>query len=90
VTEGVFLVGGNVERAYLVEMYDPKSGEPPHQLILISAKAESPKGFPEIAPETGAVIKQVARENEFFDMMDLSRSKGIGDNIAKSVEPFYP
>lgn len=85
-----FLSAGQVERAYLVEFYDPRSGEPPHNLIGIVMKTGAAKRFPELAPEIGAVIKQATKEGEFFDMMDLSTAGQIGDYITKSTKPFYP
>jgi hypothetical protein len=86
----LFSSTGQVERAYLVEMYDPKSGEPPHSLIVIAMKTGSTKKFSDIVPEVGAVIKQAAKKGEPIDIMDLSTADTIGDHIAKSTAPFYP
>jgi hypothetical protein len=70
-------------------MFDPKSGEPPHNLIGVFMRPSATKAFPDFAPEIGAVVNQISTNGEFVDIVDLSGVDWAG-RIAKTTEPFYP
>jgi hypothetical protein len=85
----LFSSGGCVERAYLVLLFDPESGEPPHNLIGILMKAGSTKAFDDFHQEMGAVIKQDPGFGEIVDILDMSTGSDLATAVA-NYKPFYP
>jgi hypothetical protein len=85
----LFSSGDCVERAYLVLLFDPVSGEPPHNLIGVLMKAGSTKAFDDLHKEMGAVIKQEAGFGEIVDILDMSTGGELATAVA-SYRPFYP
>jgi hypothetical protein len=80
----------HVERAYLIHIWDPQRDEPPHNMIGIFLKRESPIAFPDFAPTVGEVIRRTSKEGEFVDVVDLSTVGELASQIADSTTPFYP
>lgn len=86
----LFASAGCVESAYLVQMYDPRSGEPPHNLVGVLMKPGSMKAFSDFAPEMARATDHVRKEGEFFDIVDMSTETEMGKFIASKNKAFYP
>ena len=79
-----------VERAYLVEMYDPKSGEPPHNVIGVTLKSDCKREFSDFAQEFIAYFVTVSKPGEFADLVDASDKTELSESVITSGKSFYP
>ncbi|WP_339049794.1 enhanced serine sensitivity protein SseB C-terminal domain-containing protein [Rickettsiella endosymbiont of Xylota segnis] len=73
----------DVRTAYLAQVYDPISGEPPHLTIGIVMDVQ----IDSIAYELKKIVQTTCQENEFIDFMHVDTPEKA--ELFSSVEPFY-
>ena len=73
-----------VNSAYLVQFYNPQSGEPPHLLIGIDASDDWEKVF----GDAGLIGSEVMGKDEIIDFIRLDNSS-LSQHIVTSTKPFY-
>lgn len=73
-----------VNRAYLVQFYNPKSGEPPHLLIAIDASRD----WERIVGDAGVISSEVMGKDDIVDFMRLDDSD-FSQHIINSTRPIY-
>ena len=73
-----------VNRAYLVQFYNPKSGEPPHLLIAIDASRD----WERIVGDAGVISSEVMGKDDIVDFMRLDDSM-FSQHIINSTRPIY-
>lgn len=79
-----FSTNKNIIRAYLVQIYNPESSEPPHLLVSIDARGD----FEKIIGDVGLIATGVLGKDEFIDFTRLNNSD-VSQGIFNSTKPFY-
>ena len=73
----------HVKIAYLAQIFDPASGEPPHCTIGIIMDSQ----MDSIADELKKIVKANCSEDEFIDFTHIDSPERI--ELFSSLEPFY-
>lgn len=76
----------NVYAAYVGWIYSANTDEQPHYVFAIDSIGE----WDDLCQETAFTIKQVMKEDTFFDLMKISNNReGINGYFLNSTQPFY-
>lgn len=72
-----------IKKAYLAQIFDPSSGEPPHITvgIMMNAQIES------IAYDLHKIVETHCTINEFVDFIPINLPNTV--ELFSSIEPFY-
>ena len=72
-----------VKTAYLAQIFDPASREPPHLAIGIVMDVQ----MNSIANHLGEIVRSTCSENEFIDFMCIDTPEKV--ELFSSLKPFY-
>ena len=66
-----FKTTGDVEQAFLGQIYVPSSGQPPHLMICLQLQKNSRRTFDQISVDLGPTIRAAIAKDEFLDVYDM-------------------
>jgi hypothetical protein len=72
-----------VQKAFVAQIHEPDSGEPPHLIFAIQVDGD----FSAIASDLNGIFKSVLETGQFADLLPLGKSP-LDDHF-KNLEPFF-
>ena len=81
----LFANKSNVNAAYLAQIHNPESGDPPHLLIGIDADGE----LTAVSQDAGMTAQQFLKDGELVDFIKIDKSGGVSDYFLQQTKPFY-
>lgn len=84
-----FKSSGNVNSAYLAQMYAQESGDPPHCVVGIKPSPTASKPLNEILSDLGIIAKETLGSGQFIDIVNCDKDGGLAEYLVKETKPFY-
>lgn len=72
-----------VEKAYLAQVFDPSTGEPPHITLGVVLKTN----LESISGDLKKIIQENCKEGDFIDLINIDTQDKL--NLFSSLDPFY-